>query len=327
MAIMDEISKLTESISKVKDCSDNVESFLDGSQKIIDTLINTTKVIADFSKHCRKSTLPRPSHVGEDSVLLGDKEKELCELHVNGFDSEQIWQGIELSNEPLLQALSSKINKFCKSVTEVSFLADNSKQKKARADKKNKDGRNEKQPSKLASNTIKDVKSKPENDLIRGDNDEVYDESGGDDYDNSDISNEEFDDQMDDVKGKATKNPVKKSVVDDEFFVLEEMNKFLEFEDKREMRTADRKDSDAEDVDYFADDLEMSEEDSDDEELSKALESASKSVGRYCTLMSLFLYINYLSLDFDMKYILIVECFPQQQKRENSCLLNFFTCQ
>ena len=282
--MMDELFKLKESMTKVKQYSNVVESFLDGSQELIDSLIASTKIIADLSKRTRtnQQTLDRPSHVVDYSRLLGDKENEVCSLHVEGFDSEQIWQGIEISNDPLLKALSSKINKLHKSGTRVYLLPneDRPNHKDVQASSKRKIGFDQHQAkSKVEKESIgnKGLKITPGSD--GDDNDDDDDDGDGDDLDYVEQSKNIFDEHKNVGNQKEAKRLMRKSVVDDGFFVLEEMNRFLEFEDKREMRKDDGISS-PEDVDYFGEDFE-SDDDSDDDELSKALESASKSIGRY----------------------------------------------
>ena len=280
---MDGLSKLKESMTKVKKCSDIVESFIDGSKQIIDSLIDSTKVIADFSKHARtsNSSQTRPSsHVGDFSHLLGNGEKDICGLHVHGFDSEQIWQEIEISNDPLLNILSSKIRQFCNNGNDLSLFAHRGKlnHKKASASTKIDSDQQETRlivSKKKVRNQQSDVMSSSV--LLERDSDSIDD---GSDVCDTEHRNTTLHEHLNTQSKAGTKNPIKKSVVDDGFFVLEDMNRFLDFEDKKEMRINDGEvSSNAEDIDYFGEDFESA-DDSSDDGLSQALESASKSVGR-----------------------------------------------
>ena len=281
MEKMDEIFKLKKSITNVKECSDIIQTFLDGSEQVIDSLLNNTKVVADFSKRARTnhSLLTKPVHVGDLSHLLGNKEKDVCELHVNEFDSEQIWQGIEISNDPLLKAISSKINKFCKSGSRVSLLRDEGRlnTKEVLVGKKRKhhseqQGSRRKDKHEISTNHELDI------DLSSV----LMKDDGASDSESVEQSDNIFHEQQNSTSYESMKNQVKKSVIDDGFFVLEDMNRFLDFEDKREMRkgNGNLEGSDLKDVDYFCEDFE-SDDDLNDEEFSNAYDSTSKSIGRY----------------------------------------------
>ena len=294
---MEDSCKLEDCIQSVKNCSDSVESFLDGSQLMIDSIIYSTKVLADFAKHCRM--YPRPTHVGGHSSLLGDKERDVCELFVNGFDSEQIWQGIEISNEPLLDAFKSKVSEFGRDGNGLTLLTVNDKngsqgtkekidsnQQKA---KKKSDGlknRNKKEGFSLKTDLI----LKNHNQTNNNDDDDDDDDGNGEDLETN--SENELEDVA--THQNAFKNAGKrKSIVDDEFFVLDDMHRFLDSEDKREMRKSGDNDENAsEDIDYFAEDDGMSDAESSDDELSKALDRASKSSGR---LLNLFTHSKLLT--------------------------------
>ena len=276
---MDEILKLKKSITKVKKCSDTVESFLDGSKQITDVLIDNTKVIADFSKRTRTnhSSLTKAAHVGDVSHLLGDKEKDVCELHVNDFDSEQIWQGIEISNDPLLKAIVSKINKLCKNGSRLSLLGGEGRlnMKEVQVEKERKSHSDQQRSRRKDKNEISlnhKLNIHPSSVVMK--------DGGASDSDSVEQSEDIFNEQQNFTSYESMKNQSKKSVVDDGFFILEDMNRFLDVEDKREMREGNGKESsDVEGVDYFGEDFEL-DDDLTDEEFSKAYESASKSIGR-----------------------------------------------
>ena len=149
-------------------------------------------------------------------------KKSLDQLFTAGFDEEQIWEQIQLQNEPLLDAL-------VKEVANVSVRSDRLTLKPDSYDKQN-------------NNTIESLPK----DLINS-RKVVVQESA----DKSSKKNK--------LKKVRIVEPIKKSVVDDKFFKLDQLEEFLNKEDlKEEQRTSGVEELMSEDseeeIDYFQDD-------------------------------------------------------------------------
>ncbi|KAL9706367.1 hypothetical protein quinque_009885 [Culex quinquefasciatus] len=161
----------------------------------------------------------------------------LDELIVDEMDEEQIWQQLELKNEQLLgQDLpaTSKLLSMGSKRLQLAFREEG-------------DGE----------------------DL--GGEDEEEDQDMDGEASGSEDEDEEVPVQKQNGKGKTTKKgkKAKRSIVDDKFFRLDDMAKFLDEEDQREMRRQEGK-PDVDpliEIDYFSADVGEDEDDSDEEDL------------------------------------------------------------
>lgn len=141
----------------------------------------------------------------------------LPELIIENFDLEQIWQQVELQNDEVLD----------KSVTNVSRLAV--------------------AKNRLLFEDVNKDEDTDESDDVN-DEDEVDDEKpeqNESDEDENNVSDKEDIEDEEEAENRSNK-PFKSSVVDDEFFKLNEMNNFLLSEEKKLNKTTKKVDSDSE---------------------------------------------------------------------------------
>ena len=254
---------LANCVKQISRYSDEVDCFLDGSELLYDTIINGTKIISDFSKACAATT------------GVGGKRREkksrpaFQELHVKGFDCEQIWQGVELNNEQQIDLLGTKVNDLLNNSDGQLFLV------KKDVEDEHSVSRDDTQAIQSSESDFENISNR-EIESDRGSNEEEIEENYPEGEDSEEGTTKEK---------LSSKKTGKKSKVDDDFFVLEDMNKFLDAEDRKEMRTSAKDgDDDLDDgIDYFADELsDDNDEDDDDsdDEFDKVLNSASEAVGR-----------------------------------------------
>ncbi|XP_026680358.1 U3 small nucleolar ribonucleoprotein protein MPP10-like [Diaphorina citri] len=175
----------------------------------------------------------------------------LKKLIINSLDEEQIWQQLEIQN-------SYKNTEFLRQTSVI--LNANEKQKSITF------------PFKFQDEEDEDVEEE-ESEEDEGKEDTRDSEKEDDFHDLKEEEEEEESDDGDENESKPTEEELKGidnsgSIVDDKFFKLNELDKYLEAEDRKEMkRNKGGEDSDEDDeelIDYFEDD-ESEEEDEDDE--------------------------------------------------------------
>lgn len=173
----------------------------------------------------------------------------LAELFIEGFDEEQIWQQIELHNDPAFNRLMKNVSKVLaikdKNLTFKQLPKETSA---AEEDDGNDVEDKEKDDDSIASELSIDIPQESEDE-------DDEDGSDFDDDDNEDdLKLDEYkvlDEEREERPGKEKRpQKVRKTEVDDKFFKLGEMEKFLEKEEAENPIIPDEDDDD-EDVDYF----------------------------------------------------------------------------
>nr|SVE78979.1 EOG090X09DZ [Daphnia lumholtzi] len=197
--------------------------------------------------------------------------RSLQELYIDGFDEEQIWQQLELHNESCFNILVKNVAKLLSGKdTKVTFYKVEVQANEVEEDEKEE---NEKENEEDKDSVASDLSFKLPDD---SDNDE----SGHDDSDLDETDALKFDEYKmldEEREERPRKNreqsmgKIRKTEVDDEFFKVGEMEKFLEKEEA-EKPSADG--DDAESIDYFEDVL------SDDEENDAAIRAKYKDFFR-----------------------------------------------
>lgn len=170
---------------------------------------------------------------------------------IDNFDDEQIWQQLELQNEPVLQFFENAVSDTIEG-GDISLLPENEEQEcEEDGSEMEADGQED-----LERDEEEEV-SGPSGDDAKGDETAKHPSKSGlrkspvfSDEDSDldfDISKLE---QQSKVQNKVPRKPREKSVVDDKFFKLSEMEAFLENMEKEEEQ---RDDSEEEEVDFFED--------------------------------------------------------------------------
>ena len=151
-----------------------------------------------------------------------DKEKKsraLKELVTNGLDDESIWQQIELKNEETLQDNLKNVSQLLASSTDK-FQLDLSTMQ---FDDENQD-----------EHDSEEYESAEETQLAEAEGSDEDNEEEPEPEEGQNIEDDEDDDDSTDGRPMKSKT-YRKTIVDDKFFKLREMEEFLQFEDQREM--------------------------------------------------------------------------------------------
>lgn len=227
----------------LKRCLDEVgentgrpESFLTIQDELASNFTSLTKVLYDFNKML------------ENGRIHGSP---LQKLVINNFDDEQIWQQLELQNGPVLQYFEKAVNEALKD-EDISLLPEAEEQEAEEDD------------SELEADGPEDLEQDAEEEIgLSGDDpkgDERTKASGKRDLRKSPVFSDEDSDldfdiskleQRTKVQNKTPQKPREKSIVDDKFFKLSEMETFLETMEKEEERQKD--DAEEEEIDLFED--------------------------------------------------------------------------
>eukprot|EP00069_Balaena_mysticetus_P018658 bmy_11614T0 len=230
---------LERCLREVGKATDRPECFLTIQDELASKFTSLTKVLYDFSK-----------------ILENDRKRgsPLQRLMINNFDDEQIWQQLELQNEPILQYFQNAVSETIKD-EDISLLSENEVQEC------------EEDASEMEAGGEEDL----EQDL-EGEEEKVSDLSGDDPEEDEraissskldlrkspDFSDEDSDldfdisklEQQSKVQNKVPRKPTEKSIVDDKFFKLSEMESFLENIEKEEEQ---KDDEEEDDIDFFED--------------------------------------------------------------------------
>ncbi|XP_073442995.1 U3 small nucleolar ribonucleoprotein protein MPP10 [Dendrobates tinctorius] len=186
-------------------------------------------------------------HKAEGAVLVGSP---LNELIIENFDEEQIWQQLELQNSAILGHFSKAVKQAVRD--EDVYLLQPSEEEEDLAEI---DQGEEEEASENPTDNAEDHGSKGRNaKLSLGKSSRKATVERYSDDDDSDI---DFDidkveeEQKKNASKKAARKSTEKSIVDDQFFRLSEMEAFLQAVEKED--DGKNKDEDEEEVDYFED--------------------------------------------------------------------------
>ena len=180
------------------------EDYLNPSPELRSRCLAGVKTVFDLlQKHSREMRTSASTGAKMVSVPTGP----LSELYVEGFDTDQIWEQIQLVNEPMLAYLSKQVDMICQWDLDKSTERGRQKAKVAVSNSESGSGGMGELESDIA-----------EGEVVEG---EYFDE-GDDEMDPSD-------EETNEVQGKRKgKSEGRRTVVDDRFFKLAEMEQFLE---------------------------------------------------------------------------------------------------
>ncbi|XP_059861285.1 U3 small nucleolar ribonucleoprotein protein MPP10 isoform X1 [Delphinus delphis] len=230
---------LERCLREVGKATDRPECFLTIQDELASKFTSLTKVLYDFNK-----------------ILENDRKRgsPLQRLMINNFDDEQIWQQLELQNEPILQYFQNAVSEAIKD-EDISLLSENEVQECEEDASEMEAGGEEdlEQDLEEEEEKVSDLSGDDPEEDERAINTSKLDLRKSPDFsdENSDL---DFDisklEQQSKVQNKVPRKPTEKSIVDDKFFKLSEMESFLENIEKEEEQKGDEEE---EDIDFFED--------------------------------------------------------------------------
>nr|SVE88757.1 EOG090X09DZ [Daphnia sinensis] len=190
--------------------------------------------------------------------------RSLPQLYIDGFDEEQIWQQLELHNEPCFNILVKNVAKLLSGKDKkLTFYKVEVQANEVEEEENEKENENEEDKDSVASDLSFKLPDDSDNDESGHDDDSDLDETDDLKFDEYKMLDEEREERPKKNKEQSM-GKIRKTEVDDEFFKVGEMEKFLE---KEEAEKPSADDDDAESIDYFEDVL------SDDEENDAAIKA------------------------------------------------------
>ncbi|XP_071793999.1 U3 small nucleolar ribonucleoprotein protein MPP10-like [Asterias amurensis] len=258
-------SELSDVLQEFKSKTKSPENFITAQPSLVSSFNHCTKRLFDLSHHCQYKQKAVSSNT-------------LTKLTTEGLDAEQIWGQIQLTNGPILKYITHDIAKALIKQHDVTLL------------------RTQNQPSEEDDNGDK-------NEQEYDGSQDLFEDAGEkgkvlQDSDDSSDQDSELDFDIAKLETQSKKKTTQRSgsqtqrkgfqgrtsVVDDTFFKLSEMEKFLEMEDAKEERRRRKEDagvgdvgdeeeeeenSDVESIDLFdefpSSDEDMEESDNDEE--------------------------------------------------------------
>ncbi|KAI8979109.1 U3 small nucleolar ribonucleoprotein complex, subunit Mpp10 [Mycotypha africana] len=227
------------------------------SQFITD-VVDKPQVFFTTNQKLADNALAIAKHFYDDGKFVNSKKVEtsqlspFTELFVEGFDTDQVWEELVTQNEPFLDYASSKLKSFSKKETSPSLP----QQQRDTTDDE----------SESVSGQSMDVdheegfQSEEEDEEMKESEDDEPLESNGESSDVEKEDKDEIEEEDDYIPKKKT------SEVDDDFFNLEEFNKWTDEQERLDMLSDREEDDDDVDFDQDLDEEEESQDEEDDED-------------------------------------------------------------
>ncbi|CAL9701575.1 unnamed protein product [Knipowitschia caucasica] len=228
----EEFRALEDCVNKVNVNTTHLEKFLSLQDDVAADFTSITKTLYDLQK----------AHEPQQF-----KGSPLVELAVKNFDEEQIWQELELQNNPVLQHFQQFVENILSD--EIAFEEDEEVNENDKAFSDNEEAATEEDEEEEENNYDDDEEKvkKPSKKKTAVSDDEFSNEDSDVDFDVDALEKrEKIKKKTDGNKSKTRGIP---SEVDDTFFKLSDMESFLDDMDKREGKDNENLD----DVDYFQD--------------------------------------------------------------------------
>ncbi|CAI9564547.1 unnamed protein product, partial [Staurois parvus] len=244
--------KLWRSTRVLETVSAHPEQLLSVQEGLASELSNLTKALYDF-------------HKSEAVLGVGSP---LNKLITENFDEEQIWQQIELQNSAVLDHFKKAISETVKDKDLYIFQVSEEEEEEVSEnpnEEEDQDGGSEEEPEPISDHhdikgsnrRLSDSKNTKKTSVV---------ERFSDDDSDMDFDIDKLEQQSKKkISKKPLKQPAEKSIVDDQFFKLSEMEAFLEAAEKEDGRDDDD-DDEEEEMDYFEDIGSDFDDDDEDEE-------------------------------------------------------------
>ncbi|KAM7230817.1 hypothetical protein CapIbe_018307 [Capra ibex] len=235
---------LERCLKEVGKATDSPECFLTIQGELASKFTSLTKVLYDFNK-----------------VLENDRKhgSPLEKLMINNFDDEQIWQQLELQNEPILQHFQSTVSETIED-EDISLLPE-SEEQECEEDVMELEAAGQEDLEQDLEEEVEEAEEEEVSDLSADDpeaDERAKNSSKLDLRKSPDFSDEDSDldfdisklERQSKVQSRVPRKPTEKSIVDDKFFKLSEMETFLGNMEKEEEH---RDDQEEDDIDFFED--------------------------------------------------------------------------
>ncbi|XP_055479197.1 U3 small nucleolar ribonucleoprotein protein MPP10 [Psammomys obesus] len=230
---------LERCLREVRKATSRPECFLTIQNGLASNFTSLTKVLYDFNK------------ILENGQISGSP---LQKLEINNFDDEQIWQQLELQNEPVLQYFQNAVSETIED-EDISLLPE-SEEEECEEDASEMEADSQEN---LETDLEEEQLTATDGDVPKG-KEKAESSSKSDPRKSPDFSDEDSDldfdigklEQQTKMQIKPSGKTKEKSVVDDKFFKLSEMENFLEKMEKEEEKKPDDEEEE-EDIDLFED--------------------------------------------------------------------------
>ncbi|KAL0621510.1 U3 small nucleolar ribonucleoprotein MPP10 [Plecturocebus cupreus] len=230
---------LERCLTEVGKATGRPECFLTIQDGLASKFTSLTKVLYDFNK------------ILENGRIHGSP---LQKLVIENFDDEQIWQQLELQNEPILQYFQNAVSETMND-EDISLLPEREEQE-CEEDGSEIEPDDQEDLEDLEEEEVSDMGVDDPEVGERAKNSSKFDLRESPVFSDED-SDLDFDisklEQQSKVQNKGHGKPREKSIVDDKFFKLSEMEAYLENIEKEEEERKDDNDDEEEDIDFFED--------------------------------------------------------------------------
>ncbi|XP_033616946.1 U3 small nucleolar ribonucleoprotein protein MPP10 [Fukomys damarensis] len=231
---------LERCLKEISKATKQPERFLTIQDGLASNFTSLTKVLYDFNKIVENGSTPG---------------SRLQKLVINNFDDEQIWQQLELQNEPVLQYFQDAVSATIKDEG-ISLLPENEEVENEEDGSEMEAEGQEDLEQDLEEEEMSDVGCGGPEGEERARNSSKVDLRESPVFSDED-SDLDFDigklEQQSKVQNTLPRKPREKSIVDDKFFKLSEMETFLETMEKEEQKEEDKDEEEEENIDFFED--------------------------------------------------------------------------
>lgn len=241
-------------------------------------------ILVDFLQNCMVDFTESLANITRQHCVAKQHQdyefSPFPELLIEGFDRDQIWEEIAAQNEPFLDYAKSTINSFSRKRKRSEMVRDDD-------DEENEEQNSVTSAQSLESDVDEDEMNDEELDHTAESADEGEEDQNIDDEDNEELEEYDEENEKDEDDEEEDEDNVERyeygyidceammhmylmhelssaprSEVDDDFFNLEEFNKWTEKQEELDMMS-DREDEDDDEVDYDMDLMEVEDEDED----------------------------------------------------------------